>query len=498
MSIAVLNDQALDNRLMQLEQARQWSARVISRLETMIRTADDWTLFRINPIQYAVEKSMVENEAIDLFLYGTKVGLFEIEWHLVCAFCGHIVASLRDLKNLHSHFVCDVCSVVNDIALDDYIQVAFTISPQVREISFHHPDSLSIEDYLLKYHWSRGASFPNGQKLEDFATVITRLCIYLEPKEKTRVELDLAPSIMATKDIINKTSLTFMVTGDTSTSSQTIPIKLIDGRFKAVDRTLIAMDIPSGEGLLKLDQVGQVESGKTLVEVENLSEKRCTAWVVVYPPDFQLYPLKFEPFLSGKRVLTTQTFRDLFRNEVIQTEEGISVRDITFMFTDLKGSTAMYDRIGDPKAYYLVRQHFDTLGRVIARHSGAVVKTIGDGVHATFMNPVDAVKAAIDMLEEIETFNRTISEKLILKIGIHSGHSIVVTLNDRIDYFGQTVNIASRVQWLADAGEIFVSSDAYQFSGVADVVARHDVSSQRVELKGVSEKFHVHKIAVRR
>src|SRR5882724_8567449 len=102
-----LNDQALDDKLMQLEQIRQWSARVISKLETMIRTADDGPLFRINPIQYAAEKGLSENEAIDLFLYGTKAGLFEIEWHLVCAFCAHIVESLRDLKNLHGHFVCD-------------------------------------------------------------------------------------------------------------------------------------------------------------------------------------------------------------------------------------------------------------------------------------------------------------------------------------------------------------------------------------------------------
>src|SRR5258708_17193761 len=353
MVIAVLNDQALDDKLMQLEQTRQWSARVISKLETMIRTADDWTLFRINPVQYATEKNIAENEAIDLFLYGTKVGLFEIEWHLVCAFCGHIVASLRDLKNLHSHFVCDVCSAVNDIALDDYIQVAFTISPQVRDISFHHPDTLPIEDFFMKYHWARGASFPDGQKLEDFAVQITKHCVYLEPKETTTIELDLTSGVLTTKDIINKTSLTFLITAEDNASAQTIPIKLIDGKFTATDRQLIALDVPSGASLLKLEQVGQVASGKGVVEVENLSDKRCTAWVVIYPPGFQLYPLKFEPFLSGKRLLTTQTFRDLFRSEVIQTEEGISVRDITFMFTDLKGSTALYDRIGDPKAYYL-------------------------------------------------------------------------------------------------------------------------------------------------
>lgn len=111
-------------------------------------------------------------------------------------------------------------------------------------------------------------------------------------------------------------------------------------------------------------------------------------------------------------------------------------------------------------AYHLVRQHFDTLGKVVRNNSGAIVKTIGDAVMATFANPADASRAALDMLNEIEGFNATITDEIILKIGIHRGPSIVVNLNDRLDYFGQTVNIAARVQGLASAGEIFMSKDA--------------------------------------
>jgi len=198
--------------------------------------------------------------------------------------------------------------------------------------------------------------------------------------------------------------------------------------------------------------------------------------------------------LSGKLLLTTQTFQDLFRSKVVSSSEGIGVQDITFLFTDLKGSTELYDRIGDLKAYYLVRQHFDTLGRVITHNSGAIVKTIGDAVMATFMNPVDAVKTALEMLQDIEKFNQNISEDLILKIGIHRGPSIVVTLNDRLDYFGQTVNIAARVQGLAGANEIFVSSDAHGYPGVDEVLDNYEVSSEQANVKGVSEQLNVSKV----
>ena len=80
--------------------------------------------------------------------------------------------------------------------------------------------------------------------------------------------------------------------------------------------------------------------------------------------------------------LTRQTFRKLFRSERVDEEEGLGVRQVTFLFTDLKGSTALYERLGDLNAYALVRQHFALLDAVAQKHAGAIVKTIGDAVMA--------------------------------------------------------------------------------------------------------------------
>src|SRR5262245_45934968 len=142
-----LNEPLLDDALGQLEQVRAWSPRVISRLETFLRTADDLALFRVNAIQYASERSMNANEAIDLFLHATRLGLFEMEWHLICASCGHVVDSLRNMSGLHSHFKCNLCAYEATATLDDYIQVTFTVSPRIRDIAFHHPLSLSADDF---------------------------------------------------------------------------------------------------------------------------------------------------------------------------------------------------------------------------------------------------------------------------------------------------------------------------------------------------------------
>ena len=131
---------------------------------------------------------------------------------------------------------------------------------------------------------------------------------------------------------------------------------------------------------------------------------------------------------------------------MIAAREGIGVKDITLLFTDLKESTALYDRIGDLNAFSLVQQHFDQLQDVTVRNNGAIIKTIGDAVMAAFLDPGRrrggrAGDAGGDRRLQPGKADR----ELILKIGIHSGAAIAVTLNERLDYFGQTVNIAARV-----------------------------------------------------
>ena len=64
------------------------------------------------------------------------------------------------------------------------------------------------------------------------------------------------------------------------------------------------------------------------------------------------------PFLTAKRLLSNQTFRDLFRAEALDIDQRLKILSLTFLFTDLKGSTAFYERVGDLSAYDLVRSHF--------------------------------------------------------------------------------------------------------------------------------------------
>ena len=236
-----------------------------------------------------------------------------------------------------------------------------------------------------------------------------------------------------------------------------------------------------------------------MFEIENDTGQQGFLGISAVPakdlPILEISELDFVSYLSGSRLLATQTFRDLFRSETIRAVEGIGVRDITLLFTDLKGSTDLYDRIGDLNALSLVQQHFERLRDVTVRHGGAIIKTIGDAVMAAFVEPADAVRAALAMLQDMEAFNsRLPSREVILKVGIHRGAAIAVTLNERLDYFGQTVNIAARVQSLSDAKEICLTSDVLSASGVKDILAPFAMEQEMAQLKGVHQQMPVFRI----
>ena len=162
--------------------------------------------------------------------------------------------------------------------------------------------------------------------------------------------------------------------------------------------------------------------------------------------------------LTGHQATTLQAFRDLFATDTLRPGDEVAIAQIALLFTDLKGSTALYERIGDGAAYHLVRDHFAFLGERVRVHRGAIVKTIGDAVMAAFAEPADAIRAALTVQHEVAAFNaKQEGEGIAIKMGVHAGHCIQVTLNDRLDYFGSMVNLAARVQGLAEGGEIVLT-----------------------------------------
>ncbi|HEY9567569.1 MAG TPA: adenylate/guanylate cyclase domain-containing protein, partial [Thalassobaculum sp.] len=205
--------------------------------------------------------------------------------------------------------------------------------------------------------------------------------------------------------------------------------------------------------------------------------------------------------LTGHRVTTMQAFRDLFAGDVLRPGDEVAVAQIALLFTDLSGSTALYERIGDAAAYNLVREHFAFLTRSIRAHDGAVVKTIGDAVMAAFAEPADAVRAAVAVQAAVAGFNRQHGGRergggIAIRMGVHAGHCIAVTLNDRLDYFGSMVNLAARLQHLAGGGQVLLSATLADDPGVRQVLDDAAPGTrERVAVRGVAVPVDVLRLA---
>jgi class 3 adenylate cyclase len=201
---------------------------------------------------------------------------------------------------------------------------------------------------------------------------------------------------------------------------------------------------------------------------------------------------------SAAVVSSLQDFRDMFSSEMLSLNETFSIENLGFLFTDLKGSTEMYERLGDAQAFALVKEHFYIMERLVREHSGAIVKTIGDSVMAVFNDPRNALLTAVEMIEafdDLETVKK-LKNSIMVKVGIHHGPCIAVTLNERIDYFGTTVNIAARVQGLSDGRDVMASGAIFGESNAADYLRGKGWLSEpfTTSLKGLKSSYQVHKL----
>lgn len=482
-----IDEHLLEEKLAEIEKARSWSPRVIAKLENFIRTSNDYDLLRVNPLRFAEKHTISEKEAIDLFLFAAKLDLFRMEWILFCSSCGCIVESLKSLTTVHAHYRCEICAGETAANLDDYIAVYFEISPNIRPIAFHDPHSLSAEDYYFKYKYPDEAFFaggvipevPKDMRTSEYFKSKTKVLALLQPNETKTFEIEMIPDFFAVDESANRTQTFFLVSGETAPAEQNFEISLGDPVPPPI----------------------QLGSGKLYLHVINKTNKPAHLFAPNLPASlFELRKagVRIRNILLGNRLLINATFKELFRHEVVASDEGIGIRDITLLFTDLKGSTDLYDRIGDLKAFALVREHFEHLSRAITKCSGVVVKTVGDQVMAAFINPLDGIRSACAISQGIAEFNTRLGGKdIILKMGLHRGPAIAVTLNDRIDYFGQTVNIAARVQAFADAEEICFTDSLHNYPGVHDLLSGVEIQTESAKLKGVAEKITVYKITGR-
>ena len=368
---------------------------------------------------------------IAAFLHAARLGIFELAWNVLCPGCGGVLESSATLKSVNrDEYICAWCASGYQPTLDEIVEVTFTVSRRVRRIAAHDPDDLPFNEYFRQVFWGSGFDVPDD--FEDLLQEIVLDSIELPAGEKAILSLQLPNDFVIILDPVTHTTRFLDVKGEPTRERQSL--SLVFDKVRNTTET-VAM-----------------QPGPLRLTLENRTDKRVMPGLWIAADQLHQLLGRRRPFLTAKRLLTNQVFRDLYGTDTIDVDQRLKITSMTFLFTDLKGSTELYERVGDIAAFDMVRAHFQLLNEIVAAEAGAVVKTIGDAVMATFSTPDRALAAALRMREAMPHLNggHNGNGDLQLKIGIHEGPCLAVVLNDRQDYFGSTVNIAARVQALAE------------------------------------------------
>ena len=414
----------------------------VALLVDYLENADEFALPRIRPYELARQWNQPRRPVLEVCLCATRAGILDLQWNLVCPMCrgGPATDSLKDINSTVHCLGCNIDFAVN---FEQSVELTFRPNPSIRKTS--------------------GEMFCTGGP-----QVVPHIA----------VQQLLAPH-----------------------SSRPVELSLDAGRYRlrtmsiAGWQHLRASENGAARVTLRATTDGWAREELEIATDAGINFENATA-------DEQLFILErtawSDEAATAAEVTALQVFRDLFASEALRPGEQISVGTLTVLFTDLKDSTRMYREIGDATAFGRVMNHFDILKQAIADEDGALVKTIGDAVMAVFRCPAGAVRAMLHAQQRLASPPPGM-QPLSLKAGLHTGPCIAVTLNDRLDYFGSTVNMAARLEAQSTGDDVVISSAVYDDPEVRALLGDpdEDYSATRFEmpLKGFDrEQFELWRV----
>lgn len=402
------------------------------RLADYLMGAQEADIMHLRPLALAAIWQVDARKVIELCLVAADAGMLEMQWDILCPNCRGAKDTVLSLDALPDGVHCPSCNIDYQQDYSRNVELSFRPAPLVRETV---AGNFCLFGPMTTPHVKLQQTLSPGEERAEAACFIPGPYRYrcLNGNDKVEVTLGLeeAPSLVVTDDGV--------AAGEASEKGS---IRLVN----QTDREITVI----------------VESREWVAEA-----------------------------LTADRVSTLQAFRDLCAGQVLRAGDEATVRQVTLMFTDLRGSTALYEQVGDGRAYQIVRDHFALLGGIVRDHSGAVVKTIGDAIMAAFSDPSDALLAAQEIQRHIgDAVPGGMAQALVVRAGLHAGACVAVTLNGRLDYFGGAVNLAARLEGQSAGGDIVLSADMAEDPAVARLLTNTDVSHEVAELKGISAPVH--------
>jgi len=408
-------------------------AELVERLVEHVRTADELELARIQIKVLARRWEVSPRELLRLALHATRVGLLDLSWDIVCPHCRGTREEAASLSRIPGESRCEPCELAFDTRSEVSVEITFRVNSAIRKVAerFYCAAEPALHDHIL-------------------------------------VQLRLAPG-----------------------RSRTLALELDEGLYRLRNRgpgRACLLELRRGATREPLRWIpamgGELERDPALdLELHNDRDE---------PQEFMLERARWSDLaLRPGELLSLKEFRDLFSEDYLAADVQLAVGMQTLLFTDMVGSTRFYASRGDADAFVQVRQHFAEIFEIVAEFDGAIVKTIGDAVMAAFADAASAIRAAHAIQRRFPAAREDLDIRV--RVSLNRGSCIAVRFNTEIDYFGNAVNLAAKLQGSADAGQVAFSRSVLTAPGVEQALAELGVELEtlRVDLPALGGEIEV-------
>jgi class 3 adenylate cyclase len=392
--------------------ARGVDGALLDRLIDHVTSADDLLAYRIQVRRLARQWRVDERALLEVFLHATRAGMLDLSWDVICPHCRGVRQEAGTLADVAEQGSCEVCDIDFATGADNAVEITFHVHPSIRRVEkvlYCSAEPASKAHIKLQQHLAAG--------------------------ERRELVTALQPGVYRVRARGDGPAHQLEV-ADGGAARLAFAIGRAPEPTRVAPGATVVLDNPT--------------DGPASVVIEEL------AWA--------------DDALRPAQLFNLQAFRDLFGEEYLGAAVQLSVGEQTILFTDIVGSTRYYTEVGDPVAFVAVKNHFAAVFDAVRTAGGAVVKTIGDAVMASFADPVDALRAAAEIHRRMDG-GPTSPAPVRVRISLNRGPCIAVNLNSGIDFFGSTVNTAAKLQRCAEAGEIAIGEPVWRAPGVADWVA---------------------------
>src|ERR1700734_1806478 len=277
---------------------------VAAALEMSVESDEDRALNRINPLTYAAERGLDEEQTIGGMVHAARLGLLDMSWNMLCPGCGGVLESGAALKTLnHAHYYCSLCASDYEPTLDQLVEVTFTVNPRVRRIAAHDPDSLPFAEYMRQIFWSSSTEVP--EDVESAVQKVTLDTMELGGGEKAAMSLNLPKGFAIVFEPVTHSSLFLKVDGEETRERRNL--------------SLVFADAHTHSGTL------EIQPGPARITFENRAPPRTIPGIWLHSNEMDKLTNNRRPFLTATRLLSNQAFRDLYRSGTFDPEQRFTL-----------------------------------------------------------------------------------------------------------------------------------------------------------------------------